>query len=161
LVTGASGPFEALVSGQASPAKIDLGKFHAFHNIKDLQGRIPLASAEDARRLKALIVALSQQTGIVSDFTAMFTVLESAQLHSRASRGQERFVQPLTQNLCLARREALASPGSAVCEASRRFRKDGPGSVPARPYSADDPATAESESVKWIHWLTHSCEKNR
>jgi uncharacterized protein YegL len=104
LVTGSSKstPFEMIITARHSIGKIELLKFHAFFNIKDLQDRIPLASPEDAKRLKASIISLSQQSGLISDFTALYTVLEGAQLHCMPSLGQERFnsYQPFTQGQC-------------------------------------------------------------
>jgi uncharacterized protein YegL len=116
LVTGASKslPFEAVVAARHSTGKIELLKFHAFFNIKDLQDKIPLASPSDAKRLKASIITLSQQSGIISDFTALYTVLEGAELHFKASLGQERFasIQPFTQGQCRGqeRFQSIARP---------------------------------------------------
>jgi hypothetical protein len=104
LVTGRAGSssFEAIIEPRVVSGKIELVKFHAFMNIKDLQDKIPLASLDDARRLKGSIISLSQQSGIISDFTALFTVLEGVELNIEASLGQERFsgMQPFTQGQC-------------------------------------------------------------
>jgi Mg-chelatase subunit ChlD len=101
LVTGnlSDSSYETIVRTRPSPANIALAKFHAFFNIKDLQDKVPLASPEEARQLKTSIIALSQRSGLISDFTAMFTVLEGAHLHFLPSLGQERFasMQPFTQ----------------------------------------------------------------
>jgi hypothetical protein len=102
LVNGQSGQetYESLVSVTPVPEHIHMGKLYAFYNIKDLQDRIPLASPEEARQLKDTIVSLSQTTKILSDFTAMFTVLEGASMHFIPSLGQDQFMQPFTQGQC-------------------------------------------------------------
>jgi hypothetical protein len=104
LVTGQSGStaYESVLSVTLVPDRLHLRKFYAFHSIKDLQDRIPLASPEQARQLKNTIMSISQATGILSDFTAMFTVLEGAELHFQPSLGQDAFqeMQPFTQGQC-------------------------------------------------------------
>jgi hypothetical protein len=70
---------------------IQLAKFYAFHNIKELQDKMPTAAAHFAKELKETIVSLSQASGVLSDFTAMFTILEGAEMLFHPSPGQETF----------------------------------------------------------------------